>query len=476
MSPPHETLIPLLVRKGSPRARQLFAAASPRAPALHLFDTEEGAHALLPDGSRIFGVEGEALAALQGALASEEPGAVDAALDRLGLASTGAPYVDDTPVDAPPVRALSLAVAQKCNLGCTYCYAQEGTFGAAPASMSLDVALASVDLLFSEVAPGERVNLAFLGGEPLASRDVVHAATARAASIAAARGARVTFSITTNGTLLTEADGELFERHGFAVTISLDGIGEVHDRLRPFKGGKGSYAKILAAAAPLLAAQRRMQISVRVTVTPQNLLLRDALDELVALGFHSVGFSPMLSSPTARGEMGGPDLEVMLEQMVACGEAFERHVVEGRRYPFANMTNAMRELHRGTHRPYPCGAGAGYLGVSAEGALSACHRFVGDEPGAMGDVTTGVDRDLQRRWLADRHVHRQEPCKRCWARYLCGGGCHHEVIHRGRPACDYIRGWLHYSLGAYVRLSARRPEYFGAPGREGGSGPQTPGA
>jgi len=39
----------------------------------------------------------------------------------------------------------------------------------------------------------------------------------------------------------------------------------------------------------------------------------------------------------------------------------------------------MRELQRGTHRPYPCGAGAGYLGVSADGDLAACHRFVGDD-------------------------------------------------------------------------------------------------
>ena len=60
-------------------------------------------------------------------------------------------------------------------------------------------------------------------------------------------------------------------------------------------------------------------------------------------------------------------------------------------------------------------------------------------------------------------MHRQEPCRGCWARYLCGGGCHHEVIARGRPACDYIRGWLHWSLGAYARLSAARPDYFAGP-------------
>jgi uncharacterized protein len=118
-------------------------------------------------------------------------------------------------------------------------------------------------------------------------------------------------------------------------------------------------------------------------------------------------------------------------------------------------------LHRGTHRPYPCGAGAGYFGVSAEGELFACHRFVGDEQRQLGNVVAGIDRERQAQWLDDRHVDAQHPCRGCWARYLCGGGCHHEVLRRGRPACEYIRSWLHYCLEVYVRMSAARPDYFG---------------
>jgi uncharacterized protein len=152
----------------------------------------------------------------------------------------------------------------------------------------------------------------------------------------------------------------------------------------------------------------------------------------------------------------------MLEEMKDCGGEFERRIARGDRYAFQNMTSAMQEIHRGTHRPYPCGAGGSYFGVSAAGDLSACHRFVEDSRGAMGDVWRGVDRTRQRVWLVDRHVHRQEPCRSCWARYLCGGGCHHEVLERGRRACDYIRGWLHYCLQAYVRLLDSRPDYFGA--------------
>jgi uncharacterized protein len=429
-------------------ARRYMSAAGPRSPEAHLLETALGQHVFVTDGSRLFDVEPDEFARLHAALGE---GRVGVELERVGIG--GPPMIDDEPLEPPPIHALSLAVAQKCNLGCTYCYAQQGSFGGVAKSMTLAVAEQSVDLLVDGAEPGARLNLAFLGGEPLVNREVLRAATRRAAERAAARDATTTFSITTNGTLVTEEDADFFEAYGFAVTVSLDGPRETHDALRPYQGGRGSFDRIMENVELLLRKQRRMQVSARVTVTPQNLMLRRTLDEFVHAGFHSVGFAPMLSSPTGIGEMQADDLEAMLGEMIDCGREFERQVAAGRRYPFSNMVNAMREIERGTHRPYPCGAGAGYLGVSAEGDLAACHRFVGDAEGAMGSITDGVDLVRQSSWLAERHVHRQEPCNSCWARYLCGGGCHHEVIRRGRPACDYIRGWLHYCLEAYLRLS-----------------------
>jgi len=442
----------------APSATQLFRLSAPTSEHFHVYETDVGSHVLLPDGNRIFDLDGETareLTALQGAPAN----AVVEYLSELGIDPLQ--LIDDEPIADPPVKALSLAVAQKCNLGCAYCYAQGGAFGGPSMAMPVETALRAVDMLFAEAIPGDRVNLAFMGGEPLIARQVIHEATKRAVQLARQMDVVATFSITTNGTLVTPADAEFFEAHGFAVTVSLDGVGQVHDLLRPSKGGQGSFDRIMARIQPLLGLQHSMQVSVRTTVTPTNLALKATLDYFVEAGFHSVGFSPLLNSPTGDGEMGHKHLELMLEQMVECGEEFERRMAAGDRYPFNNMVNAMREIHRGTHRPYPCGAGAGYLGVSASGDLSACHRFVGDEEGALGSVTSGIDRERQKRWLSERHVHRQEPCKSCWARHMCGGGCHHEVIHRGRPACDYIRGWLHYCLSAYSRLIAVRPDYFG---------------
>jgi uncharacterized protein len=438
------------------RAQRLFEQSRPRSRDAHLV-VADGVHQLfLPQGSRLFGIDSATADAFGADMRATDTAVLQQRLWDLDLGC--APYIDDTAPEGLKVRALSLAVAQSCNLGCSYCYARGGEFGGAAKAMNGETACKSVDLLLSQAAPGERVNLAFLGGEPLANRSVVHSTTRYAAAQAERKRIPLTFSITTNGTLVGASDIDLFEEHGFAVTLSLDGTQEAHDRLRPFKNGAGSFARIMANLAPMLAAQRKMQVSARVTVTPHNLDLRATLDAFIERGFHSVGFSPMLSAPDRTDEMQRCDLALMLEQMVDCGSEFERRTLASQRYPFANLANALREIHKGTHRPYPCGAGAGYFGVSADGDLSACHRFVGDDSGDMGNLAEGVDRERQSRWLAERHVHRQEPCNSCWARYLCGGSCHHEAINRGRPACDYIRGWLHYCLAAYGRLSRARPE------------------
>jgi uncharacterized protein len=417
----------------------------------HVFETVHGQFAFVVEGSRIYSVDSVTAELLRSGNSSET-------LKRLELAEARGSMLP--PPREIPVRSLSLAVAQKCNLGCSYCYAHQGDFGGKPARMEKEVALAAVALLFRNIGQGENVHLAFLGGEPLLNRSLLRKSVHAALELAEPLGVRVNFSITTNGTLLTTDDGEFFERHGFAVTVSLDGTGETHDRLRPFRGGQGSYSHIIENVLPLLAAQRRMQVSARVTVTPRNLGLKNTLDELLNLGFHSVGFSPLLHAPSGQDEMMKDDLREMLRQMVECGQEFERRTAQGDRYAFSNIATAIREIHKGTHRPYPCGAGGGYFGVSATGSLYACHRFVQDENALFGNVWQGVDPAAQANWLQERHVDLQSPCSGCWARYLCGGGCHHEVIYRGRPACDYIRGWLDYCLKAYVRLRATAPGYF----------------
>lgn len=425
----------------------------------HLFETDDGPGLLVADGTRIHSISDD-LAKLLTFAATARPELIDEIFSTLGLDVQ--PIVEVSAASRIRVRAFSLAIAQKCNLGCTYCYASGGTFGGPARSMSDEVSGAAVRRLFSGTSPGERVQLAFLGGEPFANRRGLKRATELAAQLSRESGVEIAFSVTTNGTLITEEDADFLASHRFSVTVSLDGVGEVHDRLRAYKNGRGSFRQISTRLKWLIRRQEEIDLAARVTVTPRNLNLLETLTGLTQLGFRTVGFSPMLRSPTGDDQMREQDLELMLQQMIACGREFEEHLLRGQRHAFSNLASALRELHRGTHRPYPCGAGAGYLGVAADGKLAACHRFVEEPGGGFGDVEHGVDYARQQEWLTARRVEHQEPCRDCWARYLCGGGCHHEVIHGGRPACDYIRGWLTYCLQSYVRLQSRAAWWFGS--------------
>ena len=87
------------------RARDIMQAASPALPALHLLPSATGGHVFLADGSRLFEVEAPLFAELETARLSQDRAAVDALMQRLGL--DGAPFVDDMPVQDPPLQAIS---------------------------------------------------------------------------------------------------------------------------------------------------------------------------------------------------------------------------------------------------------------------------------------------------------------------------------------------------------------------------------
>jgi len=258
-------------------ARSCIEASRPRVPHAHLLETAGARHLFVADGSRLFDIEADLFGDFDWAMDGADAGKVEALLRQAGL-DGARPLIDDTPLAPPAIHALSLAVAQKCNLGCTYCYAQQGEFGGPARNMTQEQADRAIDLLIGNAEPGAKLNIAFLGGEPLVNRKVLQATTRRATELAERSGLKITFSITTNGTLLGEADADFFEEHGFAVTVSLDGPQPVHDALRPYKGGAGSFDTIMRRLQPLLRSQRRCQVTARVTVTPANLGLRRTLD------------------------------------------------------------------------------------------------------------------------------------------------------------------------------------------------------
>ncbi|MDR0856155.1 MAG: radical SAM protein, partial [Clostridiales bacterium] len=188
--------------------------------------------------------------------------------------------------DVPPrpsgvVKALCLNVTHACNLQCRYCFAEGGSYGGRAVPMTREVARAAIDLLLEKSGSRKHLEVDFFGGEPLLNLDVVKDTVAYAREKEKAAGKAIRFTLTTNATLLDESGIEFLNREMSNVVLSLDGRREVHDAMRPYKGGKGgSYADALEKALRFRAARGGKDYYVRGTFTALNL---DFASDVLAL-------------------------------------------------------------------------------------------------------------------------------------------------------------------------------------------------
>src|ERR1700742_256651 len=104
---------------------ELFELSAPGHADAHLVDSGIGWHLFVPNGSRLYDIDQQTWHQLQRLQRTGDHRELELRLSELGVDAP--PYIDDRPLTDPPIRALSLAVAQKCNLGCTYCYADGGS-------------------------------------------------------------------------------------------------------------------------------------------------------------------------------------------------------------------------------------------------------------------------------------------------------------------------------------------------------------
>ena len=103
-----------------------------------------------------------------------------------------------------------------------------------PVQMEWETARTSVDFLFEKAGGNREVNLIFFGGEALLNIKLMQQIVAYAEEKGQAAGKKVDFSLTTNGTLLTDEIIDFFQAHRFGVTVSIDGPQDLHDKRRIF--------------------------------------------------------------------------------------------------------------------------------------------------------------------------------------------------------------------------------------------------
>ena len=145
------------------------------------------------------------------------------------------------------ISHITLQVTQQCNFRCDYCvYSEEHSARQRNHSnrkMNFDTAKKALDLLRKCSVDSASVNIGFYGGEPLLAFDLVQQVIEYSKEIFL--GKPITYSMTTNGSLLSDSVIEYLVDNKVMLTVSLDGSKSIHDRNRHLKNGMGTYDMVM---------------------------------------------------------------------------------------------------------------------------------------------------------------------------------------------------------------------------------------
>ncbi len=313
---------------------------------------------------------------------------------------------------------ITLHTTRRCNLACTYCYA-DCTTGRPreQTDMSVETGRQAVD--FGLARADEALQITFLGGEPALRLDLVEQVAHYAEQRARELGKAVTFDLTTNGTVCNDRFLALLRRFDFALAISIDGTPEVHDRHRRGVGGEGTWRLLDANLDRLLEAVPWAIGSA--VVTPDTIgRLADSTKFILDRGFRIIVTS-LDSSATWSPE----HVRVMAREWKKLGKLYVRRSRRREKFYLSTLDAPMRTHVRDDRDCGDCDAGEGHLSVSEGGLLFPCVQFVSEDPASrwcVGDVRSGVDPARQAALLCAMRAPADD-CRGCQLESRCASRC-----------------------------------------------------
>jgi uncharacterized protein len=335
------------------------------------------------------------------------------------------PAIDSVPAfdERPLVKSLCLHVAHDCNLRCGYCFAGTGDFGHGRGLMPAAVAERAVDFIIENSGQRRHCELDFFGGEPLLNMDVVRQTVGYVRAREAQTGKLFKLTLTTNAVLLDDDIIAYLNEQNISLVLSLDGRREVHDRMRPYADGSGSFDEVITRIRRLVDSRDGKNYYMRGTFTAYNLDFAADVAAMADFGFEQLSVEPVVAT---EGDYALKEehLPVLFRQY----DELTRHYLErrrtGRPYEFFHFNLDLDHGPCLAKRLSGCGAGHEYFAVTPQGDLYPCHQFVGREQYLLGNVFDGVKRPELSQRFRKTHVLTKAACRACWARFFCSGGCH----------------------------------------------------
>ncbi|HXI28914.1 MAG TPA: radical SAM protein [Vicinamibacterales bacterium] len=365
-------------------------------------------------------------------------------------------YLGAVKSDTSELNVTVLTTLQ-CNFACDYCFqGDHGDYNQRADRMSPATAARVADWIEGELdrVHPEKFVLTFFGGEPLLNLPAMYDLAERAWRLSDARGVSLFVNIITNGLLLTPEVVDRMLPFGLnGVKITLDGDRDTHNRMRPLRGGQGTFDRIVENVR---AVAGRVRIAIGGNFDESSVDSYPALLEYLAQQDFADKLSKIFFKPIVRVEPVSAKGIIPLTPIAAkdalngtcmtslgsgAGKACDScNVLDDK---LSMLRDATRRLgfptHDGVHNG-PCHVHKAHAHtIGPDGSLYACPGFTGQLALSTGHIDGRQD---SWRETARERFLRLSPWKECGdCAYIpvCAGGCvaasHSQLGDMNVPTC-----------------------------------------
>lgn len=337
-----------------------------------------------------------------------------------------------------------LHLTNDCNLRCKYCYIHKSH-----SVMSDDILYPAIDKMMASCRRHgyKTLSLMLVGGEALTRFDTIKNIVDYCNKNK--KDLNVTYTLPTNGTLITKDVAKFVVDNEFNVGVSLDGIGEYNNN-RVYANGTSSYDKVITGIDNLI--ERNLKPSIMITVTNDNLdglpdLTRDMIKRKIYFRFSlerdtTTGKPPILNDENHCIAVLKECFNIMIESLIN-GD-------DGWYFKFGDVSFGI---------PYTraCAAGKNFFAIGEDGSIGSCSLGLENTRGNIKDINDVIDditnifSDIGKTSACD-----VEECSNCTWRYSCAGACplqtyaSYKTLNHISPYCNIYKACLPYVVKIYA--------------------------
>lgn len=249
------------------------------------------------------------------------------------------------------IASLTFIVTDDCNFNCSYCYKRRK-------KRNLDYSLAKETLSFFIPFINKKYFLSFYGGEPLLEFNLIESIVRFALEKNKEIKKLAKFSITTNGSLITDKILEFFIKHRFHIELSFDGLTQNLSR------NQNSFKTVVSNLLKMLKFPK-ISLETNSVFTPNTVnRLSDSIKYIIQLGVPNIRYSLSTISPWNQEALDS--LKIELRKL---NEYLSRYY---KKYGSIPVVNLRKDNAKGV---FFCSAGQNRLAITPEGKIWGCHLF-----------------------------------------------------------------------------------------------------